>query len=1038
MVLDKTGSGKSDEKALLAMMLVSLCFVAILFMTPSDLSVDMLTGHASGLQAEREMSAKSIRIDERVISVADAEGKVDVLVTFDEEEKTQAAGAFKSSGQEKSLRDEMASRLGSDKVRHMMSSSDTVSLQLTHDELDELKSDYSIKSISYDHPIRPFLDDSIPLTSTDDAWSLDVPDVDMKGNSTAVCVVDTGVDYTHPAFGGCTHQEFLDGDCRVIDGYDVADDDDDPMDYNGHGTHVAGIVASDGDYVGMAPSVDIIAIKVFTDDDGGTEADIIAGIDRCVDMTENYDISAMTLSLGLETEDDPVLREDYCDVEFDELAASIDAAVDAGITVATATGNSGNHSMIGVPACVENAARVTSTTKTDVISDFSDRNALVNLTAPGEDIASTMPDSSYGIMSGTSMAAPHVAGLVSLLTQYLEFEGRSLHPKQLENALYRTGVFIDDTGASGENFSRIDALATLRYLDEKPPIASITTDQNDSFHYSEGITIDWSSEDVFGSASGNFTVNYPDGSELFFSDNTSGTETLSSDNLSQEGRYSAEMYALDNNSNLAYTNLTFNVTGLPLANITLLLNGSEGDMAINDSGVVNITAYHQDGELDLELFIDDSKEAIGDPNLSILKEFNTTDEHEIRVRHNETENVSYSEKISFLQVYNTTPQIIRWSPTQEDINLSRNKTMTFNQSSEDEQGLPLSFQWLLNDELMADDAWFELDGADPELGIHELLFIVNNTIRTNNISWQVNITPLPIGINISSPANTSYDTHEIPLEFSLGENPDIDRCWYELNESNMTFVEACDDTELQVPEDGHYTLIMYANNTLDENGSSEAGFTVDTIDPLLDLYGVPTGDVISQSQEFSVDASPGPSGLEGVFFDKGDGWVEVDQGVPFMPFSSLETTQDVSILFKAEDGAGNTNISKSKEYTVDLTPPEMDILTELPDKTNQTFNLTVALDEELAELSNFSYMINDRDWMFPDITLNGSRSNVTVSLNLSPGSNDVVLKSNDTLGNTGNITLDLEARGVLNISSQDTELESMLDGFEVSFEDEDG
>src|SRR3989338_1423019 len=102
--------------------------------------------------------------------------------------------------------------------------------------------------------------DSVPLINADDVWLLDEDGNDcsvsgkecLTGKGVSIAIIDTGVDYTHPDLGGC----FGEG-CKVIGGYDFSDNDNDTMDYHGHGTHVAATAAGNGVLKGVAPDAGI-------------------------------------------------------------------------------------------------------------------------------------------------------------------------------------------------------------------------------------------------------------------------------------------------------------------------------------------------------------------------------------------------------------------------------------------------------------------------------------------------------------------------------------------------------------------------------------------------------------------------------------------------------------------------------------------------------------------------------------------------------------------------------------------------------------
>src|SRR5690606_13064535 len=154
-----------------------------------------------------------------------------------------------------------------------------------------------------------------------------------------VAVLDTGIDYRHPDLGGC-----FGVDCKVVGGANFVEGEDstDPMDYEGHGTHVAGIVAANGNLKGVAPDAKLYAFKVLDNNGNGTDSAIIAGLERAADpdgdpLTDDQ-VDVINMSLGGWGGADSPLSE------------AANAAMDAGIVVVVAAGNEGGgYSTIGSP-----------------------------------------------------------------------------------------------------------------------------------------------------------------------------------------------------------------------------------------------------------------------------------------------------------------------------------------------------------------------------------------------------------------------------------------------------------------------------------------------------------------------------------------------------------------------------------------------------------------------------------------------------------------------------------------------------------------
>ncbi len=247
-----------------------------------------------------------------------------------------------------------------------------------------------------------------------------------QGKGIVVGIIDTGIDYTHADLGGGYGPKY-----KVIGGYDFVNNDEDPMDDNGHGTHVSGIVAAQGSMPGIAPAASLVALKVLNNGGYGSHSAIIAAIEWCVDPNGDGDFSdrldVINLSLGSANghADDPVSQ-------------AVDNAVNAGITVCVAAGNDYDHYKIGSPGTARLAITVGATNQEDKITDFSSKgptkqNLLLkpDLVAPGFQILAPKPNNTYARHNGTSMATPHVTGAVALL--------KSIHPdwtpRQLKSAL---------------------------------------------------------------------------------------------------------------------------------------------------------------------------------------------------------------------------------------------------------------------------------------------------------------------------------------------------------------------------------------------------------------------------------------------------------------------------------------------------------------------------------------------------------------------------------------------------------------------------
>jgi subtilisin family serine protease len=221
---------------------------------------------------------------------------------------------------------------------------------------------------------------------------------DHAGNGTYAYVIDTGVKFTHPEFEG-----------RVLNGPNYSSDRGNSTDLNGHGTHVAGIIGSKT--YGVAKNVTIVAVKVLDARGAGTVSGVIAGLNWAVNDARvrrgNGKLRAIA-NLSLSTSG-----------SF-SLDLAVRNAVSGGLVVVVAAGNKNSTACEYSPAREKMALTVAASTIDDEKAPFSNWGDCVDIFAPGSSILSTHArvgevGNSIALMSGTSMASPHVAG-TALLT----------------------------------------------------------------------------------------------------------------------------------------------------------------------------------------------------------------------------------------------------------------------------------------------------------------------------------------------------------------------------------------------------------------------------------------------------------------------------------------------------------------------------------------------------------------------------------------------------------------------------------------------
>ncbi|MBX3413049.1 MAG: S8 family serine peptidase [Pirellulales bacterium] len=328
----------------------------------------------------------------------------------------------------------------------------------------------------------PRLNVSSPLINLP-AFRTDPRFAGINGSGFASVIIDTGIDLDHPFFGPDADSNGVAD--RIVYAWDFADNDSNASDVNGHGSNVASIVASQsGTFGGMAPAVNIIALKVFSNAGGeGSFGDVEDALQWVIANATTYNIVSVNMSLGDDT--------NYTSAATayglgDELAAL--AAMN--VIVVSAAGNAfyTNNSTPGIsyPAADPNSLAVGAvwdsnagsfnfssgardfTTGPDRITSFSQRHAtLLDVFAPGAVITGAGPSGGTSNYSGTSQAAPHIAGIAVLAQQLAVQElGRRLTFAEFRSLLQSTGVTINDgddeddnVTNTGLNFPRVDVLA---------------------------------------------------------------------------------------------------------------------------------------------------------------------------------------------------------------------------------------------------------------------------------------------------------------------------------------------------------------------------------------------------------------------------------------------------------------------------------------------------------------------------------------------------------------------------------------------------
>jgi subtilisin family serine protease len=321
-------------------------------------------------------------------------------------------------------------------------------------------------------PPQAFSTDFRPIIELDAAQA----SYPYRGNGYSVAVLDTGIDYNNPDLGGGWGH-------RVIAGYNFVNNTSDPMDDNGHGTFIAGEIGSSSTtYPGVAPNINLIALKVLDSNAQGNWTNIDRALQWVISHQAQYHIVAVNLSLGsgnYTTNPNSLLESDFSTLKSQ------------GVFISVAAGNNFYtfHSQPGLayPAVSTNVVSVGATwagtfgsvtfpggetdysTAPNQLAGFTQRDSALSILAPGAWITSDAVGGGFHQMGGTSMAAAVVTGAAAILHQALDAEGLSDHANEayILQLMQSTGVVVRDTNTNanvtptGLTFRQLDLKAAL-------------------------------------------------------------------------------------------------------------------------------------------------------------------------------------------------------------------------------------------------------------------------------------------------------------------------------------------------------------------------------------------------------------------------------------------------------------------------------------------------------------------------------------------------------------------------------------------------
>ncbi|MEA3216520.1 MAG: in, partial [Acidimicrobiia bacterium] len=373
---------------------------------------------------------------------------------------------------------------------HVLNQLGVVAMSASPEQLTGLSHSKLVTRIEPDTLLAPALDKSTPRIGATTAWAAGI-----RGDGQTVALIDSGVDTTHPALQGKVIYEacFTNGSCPSGAATQSGPGAARPCTLGlacEHGTHVAGIIAGNaGALSGVAPAASLMAIQVFSRSDSPADcgaastpcprartSDVLAALDHVYEVRAQVPrLVAVNMSLSSDT------ASSNCDTSI--LAGSINKLRAANIATIVASGNGGASNGLGVPACISSTISVGATySDRDAVWPLSNVSPALKLLAPGVAINSPAPGGGFSATTGTSAAAPHVAGAWALVAQklqtqdvgkildYLQSKGLSI-PYPLPDGSVLQKPRIDVSGLANATLSLPPATSTQ--VGQPPPNACV-------------------------------------------------------------------------------------------------------------------------------------------------------------------------------------------------------------------------------------------------------------------------------------------------------------------------------------------------------------------------------------------------------------------------------------------------------------------------------------------------------------------------------------------------------------------------------------
>lgn len=442
------------------------------------------------VQAGTETPSTKVAPD--VVAAVASGGKLEVTISLTGLPKSGTAGVSNQdlSSSIADVQSRVIGAVGSGLiVRHQYQYIPAITAEVDDAALTALAAHPDVIAVTGPIEVHASLEQAIPLIRADEARA-----GGYTGDGVTVAVMDTGIDTDHPALSDdlAFQRCFLASGCPGggTSGFSAEDG-------NSHGTHVSGMITSNGAVgsIGIAPDAQIGAYKILGDSGSGTFSDVLLALD---DVIANHpEVDLINMSFGDRDPHPP----GTCQSIMPAFTTAVDTLRGMNITTFAASGNGGYKSGLGFPACITNIVSVGAVyddnvgyqswgvcsdpvTAADQVTCFSQSDSSLDLLAPGSRIDSTVPGGGTAVYSGTSMASPAAVGVAALL---LDAAG-TLAPSELEARLRATGTPITDPG-NGIQFCRVDAMNAILNPGETPCATSLAGPANDDLIAARPLTV---------------------------------------------------------------------------------------------------------------------------------------------------------------------------------------------------------------------------------------------------------------------------------------------------------------------------------------------------------------------------------------------------------------------------------------------------------------------------------------------------------------------------------------------------------------------